>query len=157
MCKLILLTSFFIAASFLEIKAQPPAQVIPNTKQQQLEHQFLKLETKWMNAWKEKDLETCRTLLADEFTLTSSLSTGDLLNKEQWLAAVSRYNCKSFRFNKIMVRKYGRAAIVNSWFYQEADANGKDWTGTFLITDAWVRKGSKWQVVTRHATWLQPK
>ena len=120
-----------------------------------LEDQFLALENKWMNAWKSKDIQTCRALLAEEFTLTSSLSTGDLLTKEQWIDAVSRYDCKSFSFEKIKVRKYGKTAIVNSWFQQEATANGKDWNGKFLITDVWVNKGKNWQVVSRHASWLK--
>ena len=108
-----------------------------------------------MNAWKNKDEKACREILADDFTLTSSLSTGELITKEQWIGALSKYDCKSFQFDKIKVRVYGKTAVVNSWYHQEAIANGKDWNGEFLMTDVWVKKKEDWQVVSRHASWLK--
>ncbi len=122
-----------------------------------MEKLFLDLETKWMNAWKNKDVETVREILADDFTLTSSLSTGALVDKEDWIAKLAIYNCTEFRFDKIKVRVYGNTSVVNTWFHQEATANGKDWSGDFLITDVWVKKDENWQVVARHANWLQGK
>jgi len=119
-----------------------------------MEEQFLALENKWMNAWKNKDEKICTAIIADDFTLTSSLSTGELMTKAQWLAAIPNYNCISLKFDKIKVRVYGQTAIVNSWYHQEANANGKDWTGNFLMTDIWVNKDNNWQVVARHASWL---
>ena len=97
-----------------------------------IEQEFLALETKWMNARKSKDEKTARAILADDFTLTSSLSTGALITKEQWIAALPKYDCKSFHFDTIKVRLYGKTAIVNSWYHQEATANGKDWNGNFF-------------------------
>ncbi len=122
-----------------------------------MEQQFLDLETKWMNAWKNKDEKTCSEILADDFTLTSSLSTGELMTKGQWLAALVKYNCTSFHFDKIKVRTYGNTAVVNSWFNQQADISGKEWNGDFLMTDVWVNNSGNWQVVARHANWLQKK
>lgn len=122
-----------------------------------MEDILIGLEKKWMEGWKNKDLETCSKILADEFTLTSSLSSGDLMTKEQWLSALSRYNCTDFRFDKVKVRTYNDTAIVNSWFNQIADVSGKDWSGNFLITDVWIKKNGDWQVVARHASWLQNK
>jgi len=122
-----------------------------------MEKLFLDLETQWMTAWKNKDIATVQKLLADDFTLTSSLSNGGLVDKEDWIAKLAIYDCKAFHFDKIKVRVYGDTAVVNSWFHQEATANGKDWSGDFLITDVWVMKADRWQVVTRHASWLQNK
>ena len=124
---------------------------------EKMENLFLELETKWMTAWKNKDVATIRKILSDDFTLTSSLSGGGLVDKEDWIAKLRVYDCKEFRFDKIQVRLYENTSIVNSWFHQEATANGQDWNGDFLITDVWVKKNEDWQVVTRHASWLQPK
>jgi hypothetical protein len=41
------------------------------------EQKFFDLETKWMNAWKNKDEATARKIISDDFTLTSGLSTGE--------------------------------------------------------------------------------
>jgi len=120
-----------------------------------MEKLFLDLETQWMTAWKHKDVATVRKILSDDFTLTSSLSSGGLVDKEGWIAKLAIYDCKAFRFDKIQVRVYDNTAVVNSWFHQDATANGKDWSGNFLITDIWVKKGEYWQVVARHASWLQ--
>jgi len=110
-----------------------------------------------MTAWKNKDVVTVRKLLSDDFTLTSSLSAGGLVDKEDWIAKLELYDCKAFHFDKIQVRIYDNTSVVNSWFHQDATANGKDWSGNFLITDVWVKKDKDWQVVTRHASWLQAK
>ena len=122
-----------------------------------MEKLFLDLETQWMTAWKNKDVVTVRKILSDDFTLTSSLSSGGLVDKEDWIAKLAIYDCKEFRFDKIQVRVYNNTSVVNSWFHQDANANGKDWSGDFLITDVWVMKGDNWQVVARHASWLQNK
>lgn len=117
---------------------------------------FSDLENSWMNAWKNKDEKTVREILANDFTLSSSLSTGELVTKEQWIAALPVFNCKSFKFDTIKVRVNGDTAVLNIWYYQEATANGKDWTGNFLMTDIWVKQNNnKWQVIARHASWLK--
>ena len=122
-----------------------------------MEKLFIELENRWMTAWKNKDVETARKILSDDFTLTSSLSSGALVDKEDWLSKLEVYDCKDFRFDKIQVRIYENTSVVNSWFHQDATANGKDWSGDFLITDVWVKKKDDWQVVSRHASWLQLK
>src|SRR6266536_2935292 len=126
-------------------------------KNNAMEQKFIDLETKWMNAWKNKDEKTAREIVSDDFTLTSSLSSGELANKEQWIdKAMHSYDCKNFHFDKLKVRVYNKTAIVNSWYHQDATANGKDWSGDFLLTDVWIKKKSDWQVVARHSSWLQP-
>src|SRR3954468_13929951 len=120
-----------------------------------MEKLFLDLETKWMTAGRDKDINTAREILSDDFTLTSSLSNGELTDKEGWIEKLQHFHIKDFRFDKIYVRVYGNTSIVNSWYYQEATANGREWSGNFLLTDVWVNKNSEWKVVSRHSSWLQ--
>ena len=122
-----------------------------------LEQKFRVLESNWMTAWKNRDESTLRNVLADEFTLTSSLSKGNLVDKEEWIdKAMNHYECREFSIEKLRVHLYENTAVVNISFRQEAMANGKDWSGDFLLTDVWVRKNDQWQVVCRHASWLVP-
>ncbi len=117
---------------------------------------FFDLENRWMNAWKNKDEKIVRELIADDFTLTSSLSTGELMTKEQWIHALPVYDCHSFQFDRIDVRINGNTALLNIWFQQKATVNGKEWNGHFLMTDIWVKQQTNnWQVIARHASWLQ--
>ena len=115
---------------------------------------FFDLEIKWMNAWKNQDVETASMILADEFTLTSSLSKGELMTKEEWLSNLPKYKCESFEFKRIDLLVYGDASIVKSLFHQRASVNGKNWDGNFLLTDVWINKEQGWQVVSRHSSWL---
>ena len=120
-----------------------------------MEQTFIDLETKWMNAWKNKDEATARQIIADDFTLTSSLSAGDLVDKEGWIdKAIHHYDCKDFKIDKLQARVYDKTAVLNIWFHQNAVANGKDWSGDFLLTDVWVQRNDNWQVVARHSSWL---
>ena len=114
-------------------------------------------EDEWMAAWLRRDMQAAAGILADEFTLTSSLSTGELMTKAQWLAgATTTHECKSFHFDRIDVRVYGDAALANVWYHQQATVRGNDWSGDFLMSDLWVRRSGRWQVVARHASWLKP-
>lgn len=121
-----------------------------------MESELMDLETQWMNAWKERNEPAARSFLADDFTLASSLSTGELVNKEQWIEkAMHNYECRNFRIEKLVAKQYGNTAIVTLWFFQDATANGQDWSGLFLLTDIWVHQNDRWQVVTRHSSWLK--
>jgi ketosteroid isomerase-like protein len=122
------------------------------------EQKFFDLETKWMNAWKNKDEATARKIISDDFTLTSVLTTGELTNKETWIEhAFHGFDCKSFSFDTIKVRVYGNTALLNIWWHQVATINGKDWSGNALLTDVWVEKNGEWQVVARATTPLAQK
>lgn len=121
-----------------------------------METNFIDLESKWMNAWKVKDEVTCSDLMSDDFTLTSSLSSGNIIHKEEWIEkAMHHYHCEEFTIKKFDVRLYNETAVLNILFNQIATANGKDWSGDFLLTDVWVFKNKRWQVVSRHASWLK--
>ena len=123
-----------------------------------MEQTFIRLETEWMNAWKNKDETKARRMMADDFTLTSSLSEGELVDKKTWIQkAIHQYDCKSFKIEKLQVRVYENTAVLNIWFWQDASANGKDWSGKFLLTDIWVKGKEDWKVVARHSSWLKNK
>jgi ketosteroid isomerase-like protein len=123
------------------------------TDQRQIEHDLIALEHAWMEAWKRHDLGTCAQILADDFTLTSALSTGELADKAQWLAlAAGPFECESFTFHRLIVRGYGNVAVVNAWYSQQATAHGRDWSGEFLLTDVWVQDTNGWRVVARHSS-----
>jgi hypothetical protein len=114
-------------------------------------------EHEWMDAWQRRDMQAAAGILGDEFTLTSSLSSGELMTKPQWLSgAASTHTCESFRFDRIDVRVYGESALANVWYNQTATVRGKDWSGDFLMSDLWVRRDERWQVVARHASRLNP-
>ena len=108
------------------------------------------LEREWMSAWIRKDLDVCRRILADDFILTSA--RGNIMSKVDWLAGLEVFDCTSFDWEDINVRPFGEVAIVHSRTRQAASVAGNDWSGVFLLTDVWVRRNDKWQVVSRHGS-----
>ena len=108
-------------------------------------------EKEWMQAWLEKDEQKFDDILADDFLLSSA--RGIFMNKQEWIqGALGPISGTSFEWNEIRVRSYENVAVVNAITSQRATVSGKDWSGEFMITDVWVNKNGKWQVVARHGT-----
>ena len=109
------------------------------------------LERLWMDAWKNRDRTVCERILADDFLLTSA--RGVLMPKDEWLdAAMGPFSCEEFEWEEIRVRPFGDVAIVHAKARQRASVSGQDWSGLFLLTDVWVRRDERWQIVSRHGT-----
>ena len=109
------------------------------------------LERDWMNAWIAKDRVTCEEFLDAEFLLSSA--RGVLIRKAEWLAgAMSAFSCEEFEWKEVLVRPFESVALVHSTIRQVASVAGQDWSGVFMLTDAWVLRGNHWKVVSRHGT-----
>ena len=109
------------------------------------------LERAWMNAWIAKDRATCEAVLDDEFLLSSA--RGVLIRKAEWLAgAMGVFNCREFEWLSVLVRPFGDVALVHSTIRQVASVGDQDWSGVFMLTDAWVLRDAQWRVVSRHGT-----
>lgn len=47
---------------------------------------------------------------------------------------------------------YGDTAVCVSRYRQRARLDGRDVSGTMHVTDVWVRRDARWQIVRRHAS-----
>ena len=63
-----------------------------------------------------------------------------------------RYAIEDFAYEEIDVEVYGDTAVLSSRYRQTAELDGRDLSGSFLLTDVWVRRDGRWQAVRRHAT-----
>jgi ketosteroid isomerase-like protein len=48
----------------------------------------------------------------------------------------------------------GDVVVAHGRVNQRATAEGREWHGTFLVTDVWVRRDGRWQLVARHGSAL---
>jgi ketosteroid isomerase-like protein len=118
-----------------------------------VEQELVKLENEWARAWQQPDQEALEGLLADDFLLVSERSKGEVVNKRQYVdSTIKLVRGDGFSFARLNVRVYGDTAVVNAWLQQTATFAGKDWSGDFLLTDVWVKRGGRWQAVTRHVS-----
>lgn len=109
------------------------------------------LEHAWMRACVENNLKTCTVMLADDFVLTSA--RGIMVPKAEWVAnAGNTFKYTACEWQEIIVRPFGEVAVFYGRLHQNATVGGQDWSGLFLVTDVWVKRNDKWQVVSRHET-----
>lgn len=115
--------------------------------------ELIGLQNEWMDAWRRRDEARLREILGDEFTLTSA-RTDRLMAKPEWLELVlsGRVVNESFEYSDLLVHVYGDVAVVKSRLRQQASVDGRPWNETFMLTDVWVRRDGRWQVVTRHSS-----
>lgn len=112
---------------------------------------IIEREREWMQAWIDKDEQKLNAILADDFLLSSA--RGIFMNKQEWVkSALGAFTCESFQWKEVKVRTYDNVAVVNAISFQKANVGEQDWSGDFIVTDVWVNKNGKWQVVARHGT-----
>ncbi len=119
-----------------------------------VKEQLAQRYVQWMEAIRQKDLATCEQILAEEYTYTASGQ--GRYSRQGWLDAVFRYDLEQFDFRDIDVRHYGDLAVCIVHYQQEASFNGAARSGAFLITDVWVKRDGRWQVVARSSILHSP-
>ncbi len=123
-----------------------------STQQHSAETQVERGAHEWMAAAFRRDLDACERFLADEFTMVTN--RGSQIDKAQWLHNMGHRvgGEESPRFLDVQVRVYGGVALITSRNVLRATFDGRDWSGELYLTDIWVRRDGRWQVVRRHAS-----
>jgi hypothetical protein len=89
-------------------------------------------------------------LLAEEFTLQGV--AGQMSRDEFLEAASGSYEIDDFTYDEIDPELYGNTAVLVSRYRQVARLEGRDLSHELHVTDVWVRREGRWQIVRRHAT-----
>jgi ketosteroid isomerase-like protein len=114
------------------------------------EREIERISREWMDAVPRRDREALERYLADEFVLTSN--QGLRMDRATWLDIALNRVSGAGGYSDVSVRVYGDAAVMLSLWTMTATIDGKDWSGTSFITDVWVKRDDRWQVVTRHSS-----
>ena len=114
-------------------------------------HELTRLEHHLMEAVQSHDTGALERLLGREFRLVGR--TGRGWSRHDWLEkAAGPYEIDEFAFEEIDVDVYGDTAVLHSRYRQTAQLDGADLSHTFVLTDVWVRRAGRWQLVHRHST-----
>ena len=114
------------------------------------EDEVVRHEHELREAVRRQDRAALEELVGAEFSLTS-----DRLNvgRDEWIAlAVGPFKVRSSELQEARVRVYGDVAVVDARVRQEAALGGAAARALWLVTDVWVRRGGRWQIVKRHAS-----
>ena len=125
--------------------------------QRSLEGQFLELEQGWMDALAKKDMAKLEATLAPEFTIIGVGSRADDMvgDRANWLRLAGLRPWPKHEVKVAKVIKLDRVAVVHCVLtaeYPPQSITAKGGLITFLITDTWVERGGRWQVLARHTS-----
>ena len=112
--------------------------------------ELVELEHELAEAVRRHDTERLERLLAEEFTLDGAAG---VLDRDAFLAAAAGpYRIEEFAYEELDPEVYGDTAVCVSRYRQRARLDGRDVSGTMHVTDVWVRRDARWQIVRRHAS-----
>ena len=110
------------------------------------EQEALQLEKDLLAAWQAHDTAAVAAIVADDFQEWSF--KGERLNKAQLLRLVAKSEDGASRVEDPVVRVYGETAIYTARIIDSGvRATGEQSTQATCVTDVFVRRRSKWQMV----------
>ncbi len=107
----------------------------------------------WSEIIMKRDVAGADRALGAEYSLMAP-GIGEMPRAE-WLASLPEYVIASYEFTDVKIHVYGETtAVMRSRYRQTATVFGKDRSGAMLVTDVWVKRDGRWQVVARHTSFL---
>lgn len=119
----------------------------------QTEQEIRDIQQAWMEAASRRDEPALEAILGDEYVLISARL--GIVDREGWLAMGPDYEIWEFEYLESDIHVYGATAVSNSRYRQQASFKGQDLSALFYLTDVWVKRDGRWQVVTRHSSIAQ--
>ncbi len=111
---------------------------------------ILALENKWNEAYKQGDVATLNSLLADDFVIT--VEEGMTFSKAGYLAHCGDPENRVVisEMSDLKVRMHGSTAIVTGAYHEKGTSKGKPYEYRDRLTDVWMLIDSRWQLIGSH-------
>ncbi len=106
--------------------------------------------TAWADAIMRRDRDAADRILGAEYSLMAP-GIGEM-PRATWLDSLHDYVVHSYEFITVNIHVYGETAVQRSHYRQDATVFGNDRSGEMLVTDVWVKRDGRWQVVARHTS-----
>jgi ketosteroid isomerase-like protein len=111
--------------------------------------QVRKLEEKWTQAYKERDIDILSSLLTEDFIIT--VEDGSTYSKAGYIthSADPAVQVEVAELSDLRVRvRGGVLAIVTGAYHERGQSNHKPYEYHDRFTDVWVRVGNSWRVIS---------
>ena len=121
-----------------------------------VQDELVALEHEWAQAIVENDMDTLERIVGQEYTLAANNFPGGRtrFGRQEWMDTVPTYEVHSYAFANVVVHAYEDAAVVLADLELSATVRGEDRSGGFAVTDVWVKREGRWQVVARSSIFL---
>ena len=114
--------------------------------------QVRKLEQKWTEAYKDRDIDALSKFLTEEFVIT--VEDGNTYSKAGYIthSADTSVHVQVAELSDlhVHVRGGGNIAVVTGAYHEIGRSNGKPYEYKDRLTDVWVRTGNGWRVLASH-------
>lgn len=118
------------------------------------EKEILRLEDVLVKAWLKNDTATISSIVADDLQFWSF--KGARRGKADLLRNVAKSEEGDTKVEDPVVRVYGNAAVFTARIIDSGKhANGEAFTSKTCVTDVFVRRDGRWQMVANHETLIQ--
>jgi len=109
-----------------------------------------KLEEKWTESYKHRQIAILSSLFADDFVIT--VEDGVQYSKAGYIShtADTSVRVDVAELSDLKVRLHGNVAVVTGAYYEKGESNGKPYEYHDRLTDIWMKIGGRWQVIASH-------
>ncbi|MGB9205655.1 MAG: nuclear transport factor 2 family protein [Terriglobales bacterium] len=119
--------------------------------------QVRKLEEKWAEAYKARNIDILSSLLTEDFVIT--VEDGSTYSKAGYIthSADQSVHVEVAELSDLRVRIRGNVAVVTGAYHERGLSNRKPYEYHDRLTDVWVKVGNGWRVLCSHySTPLKP-
>lgn len=107
------------------------------------------LESKWVDAYKQRQIATVASLLADDYVIT--VEDGTTYGKVGFIS----YNAGSLRVDvaeasDLRIHMHDSVAVVTAAYHERGVLAGKPYDYHDRLTDVWMKIDGKWQLIASH-------
>jgi ketosteroid isomerase-like protein len=127
------------------------AFVIPSAAQEKdTANSIRKLEEKWTESYKKRQIDILSSLLAEDFVIT--VEDGNTYSKSGYIthSADPSVQVDVAEISDLKVRMHGDTAVVTGAYHERGKSSGKPYEYHDRLTDVWMKVGGKWQVISSH-------
>jgi ketosteroid isomerase-like protein len=109
-----------------------------------------KLEEKWTESYKKRQIDILSSLLAEDFVIT--VEDGNTYSKMGYIthSADPSVQVDIAELSDLKVRMHRNTAVVTGAYHEKGKSNGKPYEYRDRLTDVWMKVGNKWQVISSH-------
>jgi ketosteroid isomerase-like protein len=113
----------------------------------QEEAKILELEKKWTDGYKQHNINTMISLLAEDFVIT--VEDGRTFGKMGYIAhtADSATEVDVAEESDLRVRMHGNVAIVTGAYHETGTTKGRRYEYRDRLTDVWMKINGQWQII----------
>jgi ketosteroid isomerase-like protein len=137
------LTFCLLVCLTIRLAAQEPASAALQVR---------KLEEKWAEAYKERNIDILSSLLTEDFVIT--VEDGNTYSKAGYIthSADSSVHVEVAELSdlRVRVRGGGNIAVVTGAYHERGQSNRKPYEYHDRLTDVWVKVGNGWRVLCSH-------